>query len=134
MQKLYSKPVLIIKSICCLLLTPIFLIISSLISTEDPFLYLLAATIPVMLLYALPYWLSVHNIRKYPVTGIGRYIGLDALTLYLPTVSGILIYELADAAINGQTAVSGFTTIVFAVVCILIAGMFWINYKIFSRK
>ena len=92
MNKLYGKPFLLIKAICCLLLTPLFLLISSLVNTEDPFVYLLISTVPVMALYTVPYWVTLHCIRKYPVNKIGKYIALDALCVYLPTVAGILGY------------------------------------------
>jgi hypothetical protein len=134
MDKLYSKISLVIKAVFCFILAPLYALLSSLITVEDNFLFILLAIIPVASLYTVPFWFSLERFKRFRVKLIGKYILFDTITCLLPAVFGILVSEVLHALINGRTVADGIVTVIFATIFVLISVIFWLLYYIFSYK
>lgn len=134
MDKLYSKRANFIKILFCLLLAPVYYLISSVISIDDVFIYTFFSAIPVCCLYTIPFWLSVTHLKKYRVKKIGKYILYDFAFCFSPAIFGILFAEVISAIINGKTDADGIITAIFLIVFAIISVIFWLLYLLFSYK
>lgn len=134
MDKLYSKQILILKAVCCLLLAPLYALISRLLTIEDGFVYILASIVPVICIYCIPFWISLTYINKYRVSTVWKYISWDAVICLAPSIFGTLFYEIIFTVVNGRSISDGFVTLIFSTIYIIISFVFWILYFIFSYK
>lgn len=134
MDKLYSKQILILKAVCCLLLAPLYALLSRLLTIEDGFVYILVSIVPVMCVYCLPFWLSLSYIKKYRVSTIGIYVLWDAVVCLIPAFLGTLFYEIVFSIVNGRNVSDGFVTLIFTAIFCIISFIFWVLYFIFSYK
>ncbi len=134
MDKLYSKPILVIKAVFNVLLSPLYMILSSLLTLEDGFLYVLFSCVPIGCLFTIPFWFSLNHIRAYRVNRIGKYIRYDAVSCLFPATLGVVFSEIFTVISNGQTAVDGMASIVFGSVFVIVACVFWLLYCLFSHK
>ncbi len=135
MERLYSKRALIIKAVFCILLSPLYVIISSLINIENVFIYVIISAIPTACLYTIPFWLSLHYIIEYRIAGkIGKYILLDLGVCFAPAVLGILFSEVIYTVANKSTDAAGIITVIFSAIFIITTLIFWLFYFVFSRK
>lgn len=134
MDKLYSKRANFLKAFICLLLSPLYILISSIIKIDDVFLYAFFSAIPIGCLYTIPFWLSVMHLKKYRVKKIGKYILNDFAFCFSPAMLGILFSEVISAMINGKTGVDGIVTIIFLIIFTIISIIFWLLYLLFSYK
>ncbi len=134
MDKLYSKSALIIKIVFCALLSQLYLLISSLLSVEDNFLFILLVTVPIFCLYTVPFWVSLIYIKRFRVNKILKYITLDALCCLLPAFLSVVISEVIYTVAYNSTIGAGVITIIFTTVYVIISLIFWLFYYIFSYK
>ena len=134
MDKLYSKPLLVIKAIYCICLCPLNVLISSYITVEDAFIYLMLCAVPVGCLFTVPFWFSAVYLKKYIVTKIGKYVLLDALSCVVPAIFGVLFTEIVYTIISETTVMAGIVTAIFTVIFIIVALVFWLIYLILSRQ
>ena len=134
MDKLYSKRILIIKAVFCFLLSPLYSIFSYLINIENVYLYVVMSLMPVACVYTVPFWLSVSFIKKHRVVKIGRYIKLDIISVLIPSFFGILMSEIIYIFTYGKSVIDGIVTLMYSIIFVLIAVLFWFAYYIFSYK
>ncbi len=133
MDRLYSKSALIIKAAFCVILAPLYMLLSNLLYIEDGFLFILVTVIPIGCLFTLPFWLTAFHLLKYRVKKIGRFILLDAAVCLAPALISTVFCELVYVLINGKTAADGILTIIFASIFFIISLIFWLLYFISSR-
>ncbi len=133
MDKYYSKSFITAKAVGCLLLSPLFLLISSVLSIENVFVTIVLSVVPVGCLFTLPFWLTLNFIRKFRTSKIGKYILLDAVSCLIPAIFGVLFTEIVYTVINHSTFASGILTVILTAIFILISLIFWLLYFVFSR-
>lgn len=134
MNKLYSKSFLIVKAVFCVGLSPLYMIISSLLTVEDNFLYIIISAVPIGCLYTIPFWLSISYMRKFRVSGIAKYILYDAVYCLAPATLGVLFSEIVYSIVEKSFIASGIVTLIFSAIFILVSLIFWLFYRIFSHK
>lgn len=134
MDKLYSKPALAVKAVYCALLAPLYLIISSLISVTDNFLYILLTVVPVGCLYTVPFWMSAVYLHKYRVQSIKKYVLWDALTCFLPAVSASLLVDIIYSVTVDMSSASCIVTLIFSSVYFVVTILFWLIYLILCKR
>lgn len=134
MDKLYSKTALAVKAVYCALLAPLYLIISTLISVTDSFLYVLLTVIPAGCLYTVPFWISVTYLHKYRVCGIKKYVLFDAVSCFLPAVLASLFVEIIYSVTVDMSAVSGIVTLIFTMVYFAVTILFWLVYLLLYKR
>ena len=134
MDKLYSKKVLVIKAVFCLLLAPLYTLISRILYFEDAFLHILISIVSTGCLFTIPFWFSLLFIKKHRVSKVGKYIVYDFIVCFAPSVLGILTSEIISTIVNGKMVSDGFVTLIFTVIFSLTAMLFWLLYWLFSYK
>lgn len=134
MDKLYSKQILIIKAVFCFLLSPLYSIFSYLLNVENAFLYVVFSLMPIACIYTVPFWVSLSYIKKHRVYKIGKYIVYDLVSVTLPSFMGILFSEIFYIFSNGKGDFDGILTVMFSLIFIIISGVFWLLYYMFSYK
>ncbi|MBE6691778.1 MAG: hypothetical protein E7586_00395 [Ruminococcaceae bacterium] len=134
MDKLYSKAALITKAVFCVCLSPLYMLLSALLTIEDGFLYLVFSIVPVVCLYTIPFWITLIFIKKYPVVKIGKYALFDCLCCFAPAVLGMVLADVAYTVAWGATNVSGIMTLIFVVIYLIITLVFVLLYFLFSYK
>lgn len=133
MDKLYSKQSLILKAVICILLSPLYILLSSLLTIENGFLYIIISALPIGCIYTVPFWLSLINIRKYRMNRIGQYIVYDMVSCLFPGIIGILFTEIIYTVVNSTVEAAGVITLMFGMIFLLISGAFWLMYFLFSK-
>ena len=133
MHNLYSKKILIFKAVFCVMLAPLYLLISSLITVEDPFLYIIVSILPIGCLYTIPFWFSLVSFKRIRIEGLKKYILLDLLSCLIPAFFGMLFADIVYTLANGISASDGILTLLFTFEFILITSIFWLGYWIFNR-
>ncbi len=134
MDKLYSKNALIIKAVACILLSPLYMLTSSLLDIQNAFIYVMVSIVPIGCLYTIPFWMSVAYLKKYRVSSIKKYILLDFLSCFITSFLGVLCSEIVLTVITADTSVAGLLTIIFAIIFLIISAIFWLIYLILARK
>ena len=117
-----------------MLLAPLYALLSLFVSVEDGFLYIVLSVLPVGCLFTIPFWLSLTHIKKFRVSKIGMYLIFDAVTCISPAIFGVLFFEIISTITDGKTFADGFVTLVFSIIFILIALIFWFMYWLLSYK
>lgn len=115
-------------------LAPIHTIASLAINVENVILYVIVSVVPVACLYTIPFWISISYLNKYAASSIRKYIVFDALTCLLPAVSGILISEIVNTIMNGESFADGFITVIFAIIFTMVTLIAWGIYYLLSRE
>ena len=133
MDKLYSKRVLIYKAALCVILAPLYALLSVVVSSDNTILYLIVSCVPIGCVYTIPFWASLVHIKKYRVGKVGKYVLYDAVSCFLPAVFGFLALEIVTAIANGSTSADGFVTMIFFVIFSLLSALFWLMYLIYSK-
>ena len=134
MDRLYSKQILIIKAVFCFLLSPLYSIFSSLIYTDNVFLYIVLSFMPIACIFTVPFWITLNYIKKYRVFKISKYVILDFVSVIAPSFMGVLISEVFYIVSNGRSNFDGIVTVMFSFIFIIIAVVFWLLYYLFSHK
>ncbi len=134
MDRLYSKNALIIKAATCVMLSPLCILVSSLIDIQNPFVYIMVTLVPIGCLYTIPFWMSVSYLSKYRIKSIKKYILLDILSCFVSATLGVLCTEIVYTVIYADTSVAGMLTLIFAVIFLIISAIFWLMYLILSHK
>ena len=133
MHNLYSKNVLIFKAVFCVMLAPLYLLISSLIKIEDPFLYIILSILPIGCLYTIPFWFTILNFKRHRMDGVKKYIMFDLFCCLIPAFLGMLFADIVYTVTNGTFSSDGIITILFAFEFVFITSLFWLGYYIFYR-
>jgi hypothetical protein len=84
-------------------------------------------------MFTLPFWLTLIYVKKYPTGSICKYVVLDAASNILPAFFAILLSEVIMAVTVEKTAVHGMITLIFLVLFLLVALLFWLLYFVFSK-
>ena len=120
MDRLYSKQILIIKAVFCFLLSPLYSIFSSLIYTDNVFLYTVLSFMPIACIFTVPFWITLNYIKKYRVFKISKYVILDFVSVIAPSFMGVLISEVFYIVSNGRSNFDGIVTVMFSFIFILL--------------
>jgi hypothetical protein len=89
---------------------------------------------PIACMFTLPFWLTLVYVRKYPTGSIVKCVVLDATCNILPAFLAILLSEVIMAIAVEKTTAHGMITLIFLVLFLLIALLFWLLYFVFSKQ
>ena len=134
MDKFYSKAALITKAVLCVCLSPLYMLISALLTIQDGFLYLVCSIVPVVCLYTVPYWISLVYIKKYPVAKIGKYAIFDLIFCLIPAILSIVLSDVAYIIAYGNSDIYGIMSLIFIAIYFIVTAIFILLYLIFSYK
>ena len=115
------------------MLSPLYMLITSVITEEDSFIYIILSAMPIGCLYTIPFWFSLTYIRKYYVEAIGKCILWDMAVCLVPAVLGILLSEIVYTVVSSSIVAAGVVTLIFGLIFVLISLIFLLLYYIFSR-
>ncbi|MBR5279015.1 MAG: hypothetical protein IKU23_07100 [Clostridia bacterium] len=133
MNVIYSKKALIIKAIYAVIVTTIYLVVSFAIEIGNPFFYLVLCALPIACLYAVPFLINAAVLRKDNKKSIRKFILLDVITLLVPAVLGILLWDFIVSYTNNATNSAGFITAIFMIIFVVITLIFWCIYLIINK-
>ncbi len=134
MDRIYSKKALALKAVYCFLLPPVYLLLSSLITAEEPVLYVFLTFFPVGCAYTVPFWVTLSHIKKFPVKSIKAPVLYDLAFCLAPASLGAVLSEVVSVAVNGSDMADGFAAVALATIFALISGTFFLLYRIESKR
>ena len=126
MDELYSNRALAIKIAFCISLPFVHIVVSSGFPA-DSFLALLCSNMLIGCLFTIPLWMSLVRINRYGTDQVLRYVLLDFLCCYVPTIGSSLVYETV-AELLRPSALTGVLTLLLIIILLLISGVFWLLY------
>lgn len=134
MDRLYSRQSLIVKCVYCAFLPILTALVAAVTEIEDSFLYIVFSLLPLGCLYTVPFWLSLRILKKYRVSGLKRFLLLDALTCFVPVLLSSVLAETVTFLVTKEMQGLGITTLCVTVICLLVTLVFWCLYFAFYKS
>ncbi len=116
------------------MLSPLCILVSSMLDIQNPFMYVMTSLVPIGCLYTIPFWMSVSYFKKYRISSIKKYILMDLISCYLAATVGVLFSEIVYTVITRDTSVAGILTVIFSIIFLNISAIFWLMYFVLSRN
>ena len=131
MDKLYSKKALLLKGTYCFCLPLLHQLLTA--GESVTLLWLFVSFVLIGSMYTIPMWCSLSHLRRYRVSGVGKYILLDLASCFAPAVAASIVYEVAVELFVQTSAQNGLYTLLLFFILLSVSGVFWLQYLIAGR-